>query len=73
MEIQIEQLGKHSIITIEGTKLTNVKDYKIISSASGETELTITLGLTTDLLSTALIEPRQQNQQAATGMFGSKN
>lgn len=58
MEIKVVRLDNRISLFIDGNEISNVKDYQIKSSASGETELIVTFSGMTNLfdLSANLIE-----------------
>lgn len=50
MEININKIDEVISVSIDGAEIPNVKDYQVKSSASGETELVITITGTVSVL-----------------------
>lgn len=49
MKISIQQFGEHKAVVMNDMVIENLKDYKIISSADGSTELILHIKLNADI------------------------
>ena len=50
MELSVSQCGTLFIVTINGQEISNVKDYRIISSAREGTELMLKISLVDEIM-----------------------